>query len=154
MFSERLSDPMPSWPSLRRLTLAVLSLACGPGMAGELSVHVTGLSTAQGQVGCALFNGPQGFPMDNSLATQVWIPAEATGVICRFDKLAAGRYALAVSHDLNGNRHLDTNLFGIPTEAWGVSGNVRPVLRAPRFEEAAFSLSAEQVLTLEVQVAR
>ena len=40
--------------------------------------------------------------------------------------------------DLNGNRRADTNFVGMPTEPWGVSNGVRPTMRAPRFDEAAF----------------
>jgi uncharacterized protein (DUF2141 family) len=74
-------------------------------------------------------------------------------VTCRFEALAPGDYAVAVSHDLNGNKKADTNFVGIPTEAWGVSNNVRPGLRAPRFDEARFSVPAEGA-TIAVRIAR
>ena len=144
-------------PTARAAGLAALLgalLMPPPAAAAELVVRVGALATGDGQVGCALFAGPDGFPMDNGRAQQQWQPASIGGISCRFEGLAAGRYAVAVSHDLNGNRRVDTNLFGIPTEAWGVSNNVRPMLRAPRFEEAAFTLGAEQSLTLDIQVAR
>lgn len=50
----------------------------------------------------------------------------------------AGTYAIALTHDLNGNRRTDTDFLGRPTEDWGVSRGARPLLRAPRFDEAAF----------------
>ena len=145
----------PLAPTARAAGLFVLlSALLMPAAAAELVVRVGGLATAEGQVGCALFSGPEGFPMDNGRASQQWQPARVTGVSCRFEGLAAGRYAVAVSHDLNGNHRIDTRLFGIPAEPWGVSNNVRPALRAPRFDEAAFALGAEQALTLDIQVAR
>lgn len=149
--------PPPLTPTARAAGLVVLLgalLMPASAAAAELLVRVGGLAAADGQVGCALFSGPDGFPMDNGRAQQQWQPARAGGVSCRFEGLAAGRYAVAVSHDLNGNRRVDTGLFGIPVEAWGVSNNVRPALRAPRFDEAAFALGAEQSLTLDIQVAR
>ena len=46
-----------------------------------------------------------------------------------------------------------TSFLGVPTEAWGVSGNLRPSLRAPRFSEAAFTLEATQRVALAIKVA-
>jgi uncharacterized protein (DUF2141 family) len=38
-----------------------------------------------------------------------------------------------VAHDLNGNHKTGTNWVGLPLEPWGVTNNVRPILRAPKF---------------------
>ncbi len=104
----------------------------------ELVVKVAGVSQPLGQIGCSLFATPNGFPMDTSTARSQWQPADAKGVTCRFSDLSAGKYAVSVGHDLNGNQKVDTNFIGMPTEQWGVSNNVRPSLRAPRYDEAVF----------------
>ena len=52
--------------------------------AAELVVRITGLSEPLGQVGCSLFAGPAGFPMDNSGARQLWQAADAKSVTCRY----------------------------------------------------------------------
>ncbi|MDP3290337.1 MAG: DUF2141 domain-containing protein [Methyloversatilis sp.] len=117
--------------------LAVFALALH-AQAAEVVVRVSGATTANGEIGCALFEQEKGFPMDNTSARALWQPAAVGGISCRFSDVAAGRYAVSVAHDLNGNRRVDTNLIGLPTEAWGVSNGVRPTLRAPRFDEAAF----------------
>ncbi len=119
--------------ALASLAALALLTPAQPAAAADLVVRVSGIASASGEIGCTLFAGPDGFPMDATRARQQWQPARQGGVSCRFESLAAGRYAVAVSHDLNGNHRVDTNLFGMPTEAWGVSGNVRPALRAPRF---------------------
>lgn len=125
-----------------------------PSHAADLLVRVSGLAEPLGQVGCTLFSGPAGFPMDSGNARVIWQPADAKGVSCRFSNLPEGRYAVSVGHDVNGNKKVDTNLFGIPTEQWGVSNNVRPSLRAPRFEEAEFKITAEvKELSLDIKVA-
>ncbi len=125
-----------------------------PAGAAELVVKVSGIADGTGQIGCALFKSAEGFPMDNGAAArQVWLPADAKGVVCRYSDLADGSYAVSVSHDLNGNRKLDMNFLGIPTEAWGVSNNVRPRLRAPRWNEAVFSVADGRDLTIEIKVA-
>lgn len=120
--------------------------------AGEIVVKITGISESSGQIGCALFKSADGFPMNNAVAQQLWQPANLGGVTCRFADVPDGSYAASVSHDLNGNRKVDTNFLGIPTEAWGVSNNTRPLMRAPRFDEALFKMKEGKDLTIEIRV--
>jgi uncharacterized protein (DUF2141 family) len=123
-------------------------------MAADITARITviGPKAATGRVGCSLYAAAKGFPMDNSGARAVWLAAAAGPVECRFTGVADGTYAIAVSHDLNGNNVVDTNFMGIPTEGWGVSGNVRPKLRAPKFDEAAFKVSDGRDVQLEIRV--
>jgi len=102
-----------------------------------------------GLLRCALFESAEGFPMDASRA-RARVAVKPTEGVCRFE-LPAGpaRYAVAIGHDENGNGRVDANLFGIPREGWGTSQNVKPALRAPRFEESAFRVdSAETRLSV------
>lgn len=110
-----------------------------------LTVTAT-LATAPtgGEIGCALYKSGDGFPSDPAHGLGRFVPAAAT-VTCRFDGLAPGRYAVAVFHDTNGNQRSDRNFVGMPTEAWGVSNNVRHAMRAPRFEEAAVEVADRDV---------
>lgn len=142
---------------------AFIGTACCAGLlalssaasATDLLVRVVGLTAPLGQVGCSLFTDEQGFPMDNSRARVQWLPAQADGATCRFSNVAPGRYAVSIAHDRNGNRRVDTNFIGLPTEPWGVSNNARPTLRAPRFDEAAFTVpSAPTEWSIEVRVAQ
>lgn len=122
--------------------------------AGELVVVVNGASDGKGEIGCAVYRSAEGFPMNRAKAVaRVWVKA-GSPVECRFADLPPGELAVAVSHDLNGNRETDKNLFGIPKEPWGVSNNVRPGMRAPRFEEARVQMPASGELRIEVQVAK
>lgn len=143
---------------MRPIQAAAVLLAAAatmPSHAADLLVRVSGLAEPLGQVGCTLFAGPTGFPMDSSSARVIWLPADAKGVNCRFNDLPEGRYAVSIGHDVDGNKKVDTNLFGIPTEAWGVSNNIRPSARAPRFDEAAFSIPGDaKALSLDIKVAR
>jgi uncharacterized protein (DUF2141 family) len=140
-------------PVFHLLPVVLLLLASGAD-AAELRVAVTGARSATGEIGCALYPGERGFPMDPSAAVQHWQSASASGVECRFQGLRPGLYAVAVSHDLNGNRRTDTNLFGIPTEDWGVSNNVRPTLRAPDLEDAAVQVPEGGPVAIEIRLGR
>lgn len=129
--------------------------APGTSSAADLVIRVSGMLDPLGQIGCSLFAGPDGFPMDNTKARVQWLPADAKGVSCRFADVAAGRYAVSLGHDLNGNRRVDTNFVGLPTEQWGVSRNARPTLRAPRFDEAVFEIAADATeLVIDIKLAK
>jgi uncharacterized protein (DUF2141 family) len=141
-------------------TVALAFLALQPG-AGDLRatdnvvvVSVTGIKSDQGQIGCGLFRSEDGFPMKSERAVMRWQPARKGRVTCQFEGLPAGRYAVSVSHDLNGNRKTDTNFIGLPREDWGVSNNVRPSMRAPRFNEAAFDVQSGRETRIEIGVDR
>jgi uncharacterized protein (DUF2141 family) len=125
------------------LSFAVGTCLSFASSAGELTVNVTGLIAPYGSVGCSLFSAEAGFPMDNSRAETEWVPVSGDSVTCRFKEVLPGKFAVSVAHDVNGNRKVDTNFFGLPTEQWGVSNNVRPSLRAPRFNEAVFNIASE-----------
>ena len=117
-----------------------------------IRVSVEGVRNNSGQVGILLFSQAKGFPSDHSAAIrQVMLPARKGKVEAVFEGLPPGTYAIAVMHDENKNQKIDTNMLGIPKEGYGVSNNVKNLLRAPRFEEAAFQLRsamAEQKISL------
>jgi uncharacterized protein (DUF2141 family) len=125
------------------LVVASVNLTAAPTSADTVKVTVTGLAGASGEVCCALHAEPSTFPTDEG--GSVWVAPTDGVAVCRFENVAPGVYAVASSHDLNGNRLTDTNLLGMPTERWGVFNNVRPFLRAPTFDEARFTVPASGV---------
>jgi len=123
--------------------------------AAELTVNIKGLTKPYGTVACSLFDKDEGFPMEITRAKTEWILVSGDSGICRIKDVAPGKFAIAIAHDLNGNRQLDTNFFGVPTEQWGVSNNVRPTMRAPRYNEAAFTISSDTpTLSMDIEVAK
>ena len=109
---------------------------------GELSVDVANLRSHKGFVRVCLTADPQNFPacIDDAQAVTRSIPASATNI--RFEGLAHGDYAVAVIHDENGNRKLDT-FAGIPREGFGFSRNPPVSFGPPRFSAARFTLTGD-----------
>jgi uncharacterized protein (DUF2141 family) len=118
----------------------------------EIIILVAGVPSDNGKIACALFTTENGFPLDTSEAVVHSQAARQGEAECRYEGLSSRSYAVAVFHDENDNGGIDLNGFGIPTEAWGVSNNIRPRMRAPRFEEASFKLVDGETLQLEVRV--
>ncbi|MBC7926192.1 MAG: DUF2141 domain-containing protein [Bryobacteraceae bacterium] len=134
--------------------LIAMCCTCAFANTAELAIRVNGIKSNEGTIGCALFATAKGFPMDLKAATVQRHDASREGVTCRFAGLTPGRFAVAVSHDVNGNLKTDTKMFGLPTEDWGVSNNVRHRMRPPNFEEAAFDLEEGKTASIEVMVGR
>lgn len=125
------------------LFLPIMGLAwsssAASGLNGNLSVEIDGLKSKQGEVCFTIFSRSKGFPSNQNNAVQKQctkiqdIPLTVT-----FQNLKAGSYAVAVYHDKNGDRTLNTNILGIPIEAFGFSRNPEVKTSAPKFSDAAF----------------
>ena len=118
-----------------------------------LSVVVDGFPDGEGAAGIAVWNGARGFPEDIEHAVQaIYVPIEAGAARVRLGPFPPGVYAVTVYHDRDGDEQFDKNWLGIPREAWGVSNNVRPRLRAPTFDEARLELEAgEHQVSIHVE---
>lgn len=117
----------------------------------SLTVRIDAPGATGGEIGCALYASADGFPLDITRAAAKQAHPAAASVTCRFDGLAPGTYAVAVSHDANRNGKTDRNFVGMPKEAWGVSNGARPSMRAPRFDEAAVKVAGATEIRIEVK---
>jgi uncharacterized protein (DUF2141 family) len=118
----------------------------------SLQVAVEDLRNTRGHLRLGVFHEPAGFPRERDRAL-LWksLPTDTSPTIFALE-LPPGRYAIVVLHDENGNKKLDTGLFGIPKEGYGASNNPKPRRRAATFEEAAFELRDEPAeLTVSIQ---
>lgn len=151
---EKLKEIRPG-QSFKRL-LVLLLLFCGQlivipagGQNKESSrnlvLKLEGVSNSKGLIRITVFTKEEGFPEDSQKAVKTLsVPAQEGVIKVSLGKLPAGTYAIAVLHDENKNGKLDTNLVGYPKEGYGFSNNNLPTFRAPRFDEAAFSLNEEK----------
>jgi uncharacterized protein (DUF2141 family) len=146
---------------IRSLSALVLTSAFSvttpsPAVAArDVGVLVSGIEKQTGEIICQLYSGERGFPREEGdLLQTVRYPAGAELITCTFPGVEPGRYAVSVMHDENGNGEFDTNFMGFPKEPWGVSNNIRPDRRAPRFREASVTISEDQLASFEVVLER
>ena len=143
----------PSHANLCRKTLALfwggLCMAASPGVGAQdptyypLHVNVLGLQSSQGQVIANLFlEGDDVFGKPRERATQAIVDRSAS---LTFSHLRAGRYALIVFHDINGNNDLDHNMFHFPAEPLGYSNGFALTLVSgmPNSHKLAFSVGPD-----------
>ncbi len=97
------------------------------------------MRNAKGQVLCALFSSPVGFPKNSDKAAAHAKSEISHGrAVCQFSGITAGTYAVSVFHDENSNGKLDTNILGIPREGVGASNNAKGRFGPPKFDAASF----------------
>jgi uncharacterized protein (DUF2141 family) len=136
------------------LPLAQANAGAGePG--GEVSITVTGLRNAKGQVLACLTAQPRAFPdcSKDPAARSAIVPATgpSTGIVrIDFGHVPAGRYAIALIHDENSNRKLDMALI-MPREGYGFSRDAPVMMGPPKFDRAAFEVAGE-ALTLSARM--
>jgi uncharacterized protein (DUF2141 family) len=136
---------------MAKVLLAVMMSSLGEGVPPPggvaVTVEVAGLASSRGAVECVLWSGALGFPTETAKAlVKVRTSSlEKATAICTFDAVVPGTFAVSISHDENENGRVDKNFLGIPTERYGFSNNPSPFMRAPRFDEAAFTVGAGPV---------
>ena len=103
----------------------LLIAGSGAAFASEFTVTVENLRGNKGAVRVLLFAQPDGFPdQPGRAAARAEATAAKGGLTFKFHHLKPGRYAIAVLHDEDSDGKLATNIFGIPKEGVGVSGEL------------------------------
>jgi uncharacterized protein (DUF2141 family) len=125
---------------VRRLALMSILLflipesAAGAGDA-ELTIPISTVRNGRGTLFVALYREGT-WLIPGRYVTAQRVQAHAGTVHARFAGIPRGRYGVAVFHDENDNRKVDTNVLGLPKEGYGFSRN-SPLLRKPKFNEIA-----------------
>lgn len=111
----------------------------------RLTVQLNGLKNQKGQVCFSLFSSSQGFPAQEEQALQSrCVQLAETHFKTTFENLIPGGYAVAVFHDANGDRILNVNPLGIPTEGFGFSRNPQILAGPPNFGETVVTVAPPQ----------
>jgi uncharacterized protein (DUF2141 family) len=104
-----------------------------------LTIQVTGLKNANGQVCIRLWNKKDGFPTDDRKALRaIEVPIINGSASAVFTAIPFGTYAVSTWHDENKNGKFDTRFPGIPLEGYGISNGTRGKLGPPPFDPSIF----------------
>ena len=119
--------------------------------ANELTVNITGVQGAKGEILIGLYNtNDETFADVSKYYKKVTLSIDDENLTTTFKELPKGVYAIAVIHDKNKNAKLDKNFFGVPTEGYGFSNNNRFMLRGATFEESQFELNGDKKIVVEM----
>jgi uncharacterized protein (DUF2141 family) len=124
-------------------SFAVLGLFAAAVHAGELTVTITDIRESQGSLMVAVVNSDAAWNNQSKPVAAQKVAATKGEMVLKFADLPAGKYAVQVMHDENGNNQLDANFLGIPSEGYGFSNNPN-VMRRAHFDEATFEVGADK----------
>ena len=107
---------------------------------------------AGGVLNVELYNNPEHFLFKEGRKRKVRIPAAAGQQIVCMNLEQPGTYAVAVYHDIDGDRKLKKQWNLLPREPFGLSNNPEQQFGFPKFSDSAFttgSLGADIVIDLK-----
>ena len=137
---------------VRILRLLVLTCGCQAALAqdltGILTVEISGLKDATGDVYIAVYNSDSTWLSDATVQSKkVTISDALDGDLVRTElQLPLGEYALSVFYDKDNDGELDTNFIGMPKEPIALSNNAVAKFGPPKYADAVFTLGAEPLI--------
>lgn len=137
--------------------LAALSFA-STVWAVDLTVRIQNVSSADGTLQVGLFIGEENFPyLDDyqnppkDVRSVAVSPAPVNGEqLVVFKNVAAGRYAVAVHHDVNKDGKFNRQMWpltGMPSEPYGFSNHQWSLLGPATFTEALITVGEQDLET-------
>jgi uncharacterized protein (DUF2141 family) len=117
--------------------------SAAPTFAGDLTVRVTGIADAAGQIRVAACTQAEFLKTCRLVASA---PAKVGTLDVRLGSVPAGRYAIQAFHDRDADGKLATNLIGIPSEPFGLSRAPSMRFGPPAFADAAVEIDARQTI--------
>lgn len=122
----------------------------------RISVQVTGVSPAQGEVAVTLYpDDSRRFLAPKGKLARARVKASAPVIRACFWIPAAGVYAIAVYHDADGDRDFDRTAVGMPAEGFGFSNDAPTRIGLPSFDKVRFRARAgESVVPIKMRYQR
>ena len=133
------------------LALGVALLA-SPARAADLTVWIQGMRSSQGSVRIAIYDDAAAFQArDVSRAFAAFQSRATAGRMgITIHDLPAGKYAVAVHHDEDGNGKMNKGMI-LPTEGFGFS-NGASCFGIPSFQDASVVVGTENLtVTIEMK---
>ena len=128
----------------------VISIIANFANSADLTVIVEQVRNSNGEIRFAIFDVPDQFPQGKELDSKN-VPAKPGGVTANFKGLRPGIYAVAIHHDENSDKKMNTNFIGWPQEGYGFSNDARVIFSSPVFEAASFNIDyGNKVVRLQV----
>ena len=119
--------------------------------ANDLTVTITGVQGDKGEIRIGLYNtNDETFADVSKYYKKVTLSIDDENLTTTFKELPKGVYAIAIIHDENKNGKIDKNFFGMPTEGYGFSNNLRFMLRGATFEESQFELDRDKKIVVKI----
>ena len=131
----------------------VASSLVEPVAVSKTEVAIAGVRAGRGIVHVAYFTDSHGFPDAKFAVRTESLASERESLTAEVRE--AGKVAIAVYQDINGDGTLNVNRFGIPVEPFAFSNNAMGKRGPPAFDEAAINIDSgaeSQSKTIRIQL--
>ena len=126
------------------ILLSLLFFTCFLGLSQhKLSLEIEGVSSDNGNVCVALYQDKDSFLNFERVFKTGSEKAIKGNMQIEIDDIPIGEYAVAIFHDENGNKKLDTNFMGVPKEAYAFSRGKVKMFGPPKFDECNFEIKRD-----------
>lgn len=117
-----------------------------------MNIQINKIKNNKGEILVAVYNNSKGFPEEAGASIKTFsIKAQTGTAFISTKELKPGTYAIALFHDVDGNRKLTTNIMGIPKEGYAFSNNASNMFGVPSFKDASFKLNADTTITIDMK---
>lgn len=142
---------------MRRFLYVMILLWCGPvSQAAEsgnvVTIKVTGITESKGSLRATLDAGAEAFKNNAPPMLTREVTVDGKEMVLVFRNVPAGTYAVKIYHDENNDQKLNTNLFGVPEEKYGISNNVRGRFGLPGYEDASFKVNSGEETAMTISL--
>jgi len=118
----------------------------------EMELELSGIASGEGQILVSVFATPEEWLKKPVAVVRAPASAQKDGrLLIKLGALPAGRLALNVAHDINGNGRLDMNAMRMPTEPFAFSNNATGMFGPPKFDAALFDVQAGARLSVSLK---
>jgi uncharacterized protein (DUF2141 family) len=118
----------------------------------EATFLISGLTQKTSNIHIAVFNSEAGFPKTEFSFKKAIFTTDEDQIQFSLELPYNKTLAVAVFQDLDENKILSKNAFGIPTEPYGLSNNARGVIGPPTFSQAAFLINSNHKSTEPIKI--
>jgi len=120
------------------LCLTIILSVSATAQNNSINIKISGIKKIKGNLLIAFYDNSDNFLKEDKSVYNKIVKVKSHEETLVLKNIKLGSYAVAVIHDANANGVLDTNFFGIPTELYGTSNNIRNMFGAPSFKDAKF----------------
>jgi uncharacterized protein (DUF2141 family) len=129
--------------------VSMSSFASETPAGAKLTITINGVVAAPSELRIGLYEEAN---YDGAPKLGQQVPATAPQTVVVFEDLPPGRLAVKILQDLNGNGEMDSTMFGVPEEPFGLSNDIKPQMSAPGFDETGFELKpGENAISITMQ---
>ncbi len=116
----------------------------------DLAIVIPNIYKVTGQIEVSLYDGPDHFLSKGHQFKSVICKVDQSSEKCIVEDIPVGEYAVALYFDENYDGELNLNFWGIPREAYGFSKNVKPIVKAPSYDECKIDVKNQKEIVIEL----